>query len=311
MNRIESRARLNRKLEQALGTDLCLSLADPEVIEIMLNPDGKLFIERLRGGMECTGSLEPEQAEILIGLVAHALHQEVNDKMPIVSGEIPLGRHRFEGLLPPAVSAPTFSIRRRAVNRIALEDYVRQETMSATQYDRLLRAIEARHNILVCGGTGSGKTTLANAVLQEIHKCFPDDRIVLIEDTLEIDCPAKNAVTLRSSDSLAIDRLLKSTLRLRPDRIMVGEVRDGAALTLLKAWNTGHPGGFTTLHANDAPGALRRLEQLVCEVSHMPMQHVIADAIDLIVSIKRSDGKRRIDEVVSVEGFDAGRYLLV
>lgn len=307
----ESRTRLNRKLEEALGTDLCRQLADPDVIEIMLNPDGTLFVERLAGGMEIVGSLDPARAEVVIGIVAHALDQEVNDIMPIVSGEIPLGRHRFEGLLPPAVSAPTFSIRRRAISQIPLEDYVGQEAMSPDQFDRLLRAIKARQNILVCGGTGSGKTTLANAVLQEIHKCFPNDRIVLIEDTLEIDCPAKNAVTLRSSDSLAIDRLLKSTLRLRPDRIMVGEVRDGAALTLLKAWNTGHPGGFTTLHANDASGALRRLEQLVCEVSQMPMQHVIADAIDLIVSIKRSEGKRRIDEVVSVEGFDAGRYLLV
>ncbi|MBC2774958.1 P-type conjugative transfer ATPase TrbB [Rhizobium sp. AQ_MP] len=311
MSELVSRTRLNRKLEEALGADLCQRLVDPDVIEVMLNPDGTLFIERLTGGMENIGSLEPARAEVLIGLVAHALGQEVNNRMPIVSGEIPLGRHRFEGLLPPAVSAPTFSIRRRAINRIPLEDYVKQETMSPDQFDRLQRAIKARQNILVCGGTGSGKTTLANAVLQEIHKHFPDDRIVLIEDTLEIDCPAKNAVTLRSSNSLAIERLLKSTLRLRPDRIMVGEVRDGAALTLLKAWNTGHPGGFTTLHANDAPGALRRLEQLVCEVSQMPMQHVIADAIDLIVSIKRSNGKRRIDEVVGVEGFDEGRYLLV
>lgn len=302
--------RLIRKLQEVFGLSLCDALVDPQVIEIMLNPDGKLYIERLGSGMKAAGTVEPGRAEVLIGVVAHALGQEVNERRPIISGELPLGGHRFEGLLPPAVSAPTFSIRRRAVTRVPLQDYLASGLMTEAQYRRILDAITRRQNIVVCGGTGSGKTTLANALMLEIQRLFPDDRIVLIEDTVEIECAAQNCVLLRSSDEIAIDRLLKSTLRLRPDRILVGEVRDGAALTLLKAWNTGHPGGFTTLHANDARKALSRLEQLVCEVTQTPMQGVIADAVDLIVSIRRTDQGRRVEELLGVEGFDHGQYRL-
>jgi len=305
-----TRDRLIRKIEDAFGASLCHALADPNVTEIMLNPDGQLYIERLGYGMEPAGSLDPGRAEVLIGVVAHALGQEINGNKPIISGEIPLGGHRFEGLLPPAVAAPAFAIRRRAISRIDLRDYVASGVMTQHQCKQIHDAIKERQNILVCGGTGSGKTTLANALMREIHCLFPRDRILLIEDTVEIECMAENVVTLRSSDDVPIDRLLKSTLRLRPDRIMVGEVRDGAALTLLKAWNTGHPGGFTTLHANDAHAALTRLEQLVSEVSQTPMAQVIADAVDLVVSIRRTGGGRRVEEVLYVEGFDQGRYQL-
>lgn len=302
--------RLIRKLREAFGASLCEALGDPEVVEIMLNPDGKLYIETQGAGMAPAGRLDMQRAEVLIGIVAHGLGQDVNETRPIVSGELPLGGHRFEGLLPPAVKAPTFSIRRRTTGRLLLRDYVDTGIMTSMQCQRILHAIQERQNILVCGGTGSGKTTLANAVMLEIQRLFPNDRIVLIEDTIEIDCGNENAVMLRSSDALPVSRLLKSTLRLRPDRIMVGEVRDGAALTLLKAWNTGHPGGFTTLHANDARAALVRLEQLIAEVSRTPMSQVIADAVGLVVSIRRTETGRRIDEVLSVTGFANGRYQL-
>jgi type IV secretion system protein VirB11 len=302
--------RLIRKLREAFGASLCEALGDPEVVEIMLNPDGKLYIETQGAGMAPAGRLDIQRAEILIGIVAHGLGQDVNETKPIVSGELPLGGHRFEGLLPPAVKGPTFSIRRRTTGRLLLGDYVDTGIMTSMQCQRILHAIQERQNILVCGGTGSGKTTLANAVMLEIQRLFPNDRIVLIEDTIEIDCGNENAVMLRSSDELPVSRLLKSTLRLRPDRIMVGEVRDGAALTLLKAWNTGHPGGFTTLHANDARAALVRLEQLVAEVSWTPMNQVIADAVGLVVSIRRTETGRRIEEVLSVTGFADGRYQL-
>lgn len=302
--------RLMRKLREAFGASLCEALGDPEVIEIMLNPDGKLYIETQGAGMAPAGRLDMQRAEILIGIVAHGLGQDVNETRPIVSGELPLGGHRFEGLLPPAVKGPTFSIRRRTTGRLLLRDYVDTGIMTSLQCQRILHAIRERQNILVCGGTGSGKTTLANAVMLEIQRLFPNDRIVLIEDTIEIDCGNENAVLLRSSDELPVSRLLKSTLRLRPDRIMVGEVRDGAALTLLKAWNTGHPGGFTTLHANDARAALVRLEQLVAEVSQTVMNQIIADAVGLVVSIRRTETGRRIEEVLSVTGFANGQYQL-
>ncbi|WP_292255030.1 P-type conjugative transfer ATPase TrbB, partial [Mesorhizobium sp.] len=182
-------------------------------------------------------------------------------------GELPIGGHRFEGLLPPVVAAPTFTIRRRASRLIPLDDYVAAKIMTEHQASLIRNAITSRMNIVISGGTGSGKTTLANAVIAEIVETAPDDRMVILEDTAEIQCAAENAVALHTSDTIDMGRLLKSTMRLRPDRIIVGEVRDGAALTLLKAWNTGHPGGVTTIHSNTAESALRRLEQLTAEAS--------------------------------------------
>lgn len=261
--------------------------------------------------MEPAGGLDASRAESLIGMVAHALGQEVHAQRPIISGEMPLLGHRFEGLLPPAVDAPTFSIRRHALGRMSLSDYRASGAMSAEQHQRISDAIKNRCNIVICGGTGSGKTTLANALMLEIGKLFPGDRILLIEDTPEIRCEAENAVLLRTSDAVSIDRLLKSALRLRLDLIMVGEVRDGAALTLLNAWNTVHPRGLTTLHANDARAALARLEQLVSEVSQTPMQAAIANVIHLIIAIRRTDEGRKVDAVFSVRGIVEGHYQLV
>lgn len=309
MNQLRSLPRLIRKLQDALGDRLCIALDDPTVVEIMLNPDGRLFIERLGHGIAPAGEMSKGAAEIVIGSVAHVLNSEVDDTRPIVSGEIPIGGHRFEGLLPPVVSAPSFSIRRRASRLIPLDDYVTGKMMTSHQASVIRNAIKSRLNIVVSGGTGSGKTTLANAVIAEIVETAPDDRLVILEDTAEIQFVAENAVALHTSDSVDMARLLKSTMRLRPDRIIVGEVRDGAALTLLKAWNTGHPGGVTTIHSNSATSALQRLEQLTAEVSQQPMQSVIGDAVDLIVSIERTGKGRRVTDILHVETFSAGRYL--
>lgn len=308
MTQLRSHSRLVRKLQDALGDQLCVALDDATVVEIMLNPDGKLFIERLGHGVAPAGLLSPAAAEVIIGSVAHALQSEADDEQPIISGELPIGGHRFEGLLPPVVSGPSFTIRRRASRLIPLDDYVKHKIMSAAQVSVLRSAIASRMNIVISGGTGSGKTTFANAVIAEIVANAPDDRIVILEDTAEIQCAAENAVALHTSDTIDMARLLKSTMRLRPDRIIVGEVRDGAALTLLKAWNTGHPGGVTTIHSNTAMSALRRLEQLTAEVSQQPMQEVIGEAVDLIVSIERTGKGRRVREVIHVEGFANARY---
>lgn len=308
MTGLRSLPRLIRKLQDALGERLCVALDDPGVVEIMLNPDGQLFIERLGHGIAAAGELSRSAAEIVIGSVAHVLNTEVDDDRPIISGELPIGGHRFEGLMPPVVSGPCFSIRRRASRLIPLDDYVRTRVITPTQAAVVRNAIKSRLNIVVSGGTGSGKTTFANAVIQEISQEAPDDRILILEDTAEIQCAALNTVCLHTSDAVDMARLLKSTLRLRPDRIIVGEVRDGAALTLLKAWNTGHPGGATTIHANSARSVLQRLEQLTAEVSQQPMQAVIGDAVDLIISLERTPKGRRVTEILHVSGFADGRY---
>ena len=180
--------------------------------------------------------------------------------------------------------------------------------MTISQADVIRSAVASKLNLLVAGGTGSGKTTLTNAILAEIVAHSPEDRLVILEDTAEIQCAAENAVSLHTSEPVDMSRLLKSTMRLRPDRIIVGEVRDGAALTMLKAWNTGHPGGVATIHSNSARSALQRLEQLTAEASHQPMQAVIGDAVDLVISIERTAKGRRIAEILHVIRFAGGQY---
>ncbi len=308
MTQLRSHPRLIRKLQDALGDQLCVALNDATVVEIMLNPDGRLFIERLGHGVTEAGVMAPAAAEVVIGSVAHALQSEADDERPIISGELPIGGHRFEGLLPPVVSGPAFTIRRRASRLIPLDDYVTSKVMTEAQASAIRSAIDARMNIVISGGTGSGKTTLANAIIAEIVAAAPDDRMVILEDTAEIRCAAENAVSLHTSDTVDMARLLKSTMRLRPDRIIVGEVRDGAALTLLKAWNTGHPGGVTTIHSNTAMSALRRLDQLTAEASQQPMQEVIGEAVDLVVSIERTGKGRRVREVIHIEGYRNNHY---
>lgn len=308
MNQLRSHPRLVRKLQEALGDHLCVALDDATVVEIMLNPDGKLFIERLGHGVAPAGEMSSAAAEMVIGTVAHALQSEVDTEQPIISGELPIGGHRFEGLLPPVVAKPAFTIRRRASRLIPLDEYVRSGVMTEYQASTIRSAISSRLNIIISGGTGSGKTTLANAVIDEIVKSAPEDRLVILEDTAEVQCAAQNAVLLHTSDTVDMARLLKSTMRLRPDRIVVGEVRDGAALTLLKAWNTGHPGGVATIHSNTAMSALRRLEQLTAEASQQPMHEVIGEAVDLIVSIERTPRGRRVRDVIQVERFAGGQY---
>jgi len=308
MTQLRSHPRLIRKLQEALGDQLCVALDDASVVEIMLNPDGRLFIERLGNGIVACGEMSAATAELIIGSVAHALRTEADEGRPIISGELPIGGHRFEGLLPPVVSAPSFTIRRRASRLIPLDDYVSSNVMTADQASVIRHAVASRLNVVISGGTGSGKTTLANAVITEIVETAPEDRLLILEDTAEIQCAAKNAVALHTSDNVDMGRLLKSTMRLRPDRIIVGEVRDGAALTLLKAWNTGHPGGVTTVHSNTAMSALRRLEQLTAEVSQQSMREVIGEAVDLVVSIERTPNGRKVRDVVHVDHFASTQY---
>ena len=259
--------RLVSKLENALGDQFCVALDDPGVVEIMLNPDGKLFIERLGQGISAAGDMARASAENIIGSVAHVLNSEVDDERPIVSGELPIGGHRIEGLLPPVVSGPSFTIRRRASRFIPLDDYVAGKVVTSDQASVIRNAVASKLSIVVAGGTGPGKTTAINAILAEIVDHAPDDRLVILEHTAEIQCAAENAVCLHTSETVDMSRLFKSTMRLRPDRIIVGEGRDGAALTLLKAWNTSHPGGIATIHSNTARSALQRLEQIIVLVA--------------------------------------------
>src|SRR5262249_30355730 len=159
-----------------------------------------------------------------------------------------------------------------ATRIFTLADYADAGTITSRQRDLIREAALNRKNILVVGGTGSGKTTLVNAIIHLISQEMPGERLLILEDTAEIQCSAPNHVFKRTTDVIDLRRLLRSTMRYRPDRIFVGEVRGGECLDLLKAWNTGHPGGVATVHANGARGGLTRLENLVAEVTTAPLQ---------------------------------------
>jgi type IV secretion system protein TrbB len=302
-------SRLHEKLRRELGTEVCACLSEPGVIEILLNADGTLWVER-SGDPPCRlGQLSPMRAEAALATIAAAHKTAITRDNPILECELPLDGSRFEGLIPPVASAPVFAIRRKASAIFPLGQYVAAGIMSEGQKAIIEWAVAQRQNILIVGGTGSGKTTLVNAVIAQISTAFPEDRLVILEDTAEIQCASENAVLLRSCEAADLRRLLRATLRLRPDRILVGEVRGAEALDLLKAWNTGHPGGVATIHANDARAGLTRLETLVAEASPAPAQRTIAEAIHLIVCIAKTAQGRRIQELVRVRGFDGQNYL--
>jgi type IV secretion system protein VirB11 len=295
-------------LRTALGADVRTWLAQDDVVEVMLNPDGRLWVDRLGEGLSDTGvTLDAAEGERIIRLVAHHVGGEAHGRSPRISAELPDSGERFEGLLPPVVAAPTFAIRKPAIRAVSLADYVDQGVMSRAQADALCAAVAWRRNILIAGATASGKTTLANALLAEL--AGTDERVVVLEDTIELRCPAPNTVALRSKDGVAsLTELLRSTLRLRPDRIIVGEVRGPEALDLIKAWGTGHPGGVATVHAGTPLGAMRRLEQLIAEAAAAVPRELIAETVEVVAVLSGRGASRRLTDLVAVQGLTAGGY---
>ncbi|MFN3945801.1 MAG: P-type conjugative transfer ATPase TrbB [Allosphingosinicella sp.] len=314
MANVEAESRMRAMLRTAMGPAIAAALAEAAVVEVMVNPDGALRLDRLGEGRVDTGHrLAPAEVERIIRLVASRARTEAHAGAPIVSAELPgadedLTGERFEGVLPPVSTGPCFSIRKPAARLHRLIDYVRDGIMDAGTARLLSLAVAERRNILVAGGTSSGKTTLANALLAEM--AARDERVILIEDTRELQCAAPDTVALRTRPGIvSMADLVRSTLRLRPDRIVVGEVRGGEALDMLKAWNTGHPGGIATVHANGAAAALHRLEQLVQEAVAVPPRRLIAEAVDLIVFISGRGAARRVAEPLAVAGLAAdGAY---
>lgn len=300
--------RIEAMLGTALGPVAGQFLKDDSVIELMLNPDGRLWVERLGEGRADTGHrINPSDAERVIFIVASSIKAACNSECPILSAELPGSGSRFQGVLPPIVTAPSFVIRKKALQVFTLEDYIHQGSLTLPQAAILRGAIRERKNILIAGGTGSGKTTLANALLHEISNT--KDRLVVIEDTIELQPSSEDCICLRSKEAFDMTMLLKATMRLRPDRIIIGEVRGAEALTLLKAWNTGHPGGLATIHADSARKALSRMEQLVEEGGVKASARLIADAVNLIIYIEKTARRREVKELLSVV-WDVNDYSL-
>ena len=306
------------------------AFCDSQTVEIMVNPDGHVFVDRLGTGMEKLGMTTGDFTHRFIMTAASLSGQAVTRQNPVLEtelpGEEPFFGARFEGLVPPVVAGPCFALRKRASMLFSLEDYENQGVFSpegveqpgswrersASPRELLIQSVRARRNILVVGGTGSGKTTFCNALLLEIAN--EEGRVVVIEDTRELQCPVENRIELRTSETVDMQKLLRATLRLRPDRIVVGEVRDSSAYTLLKAWNTGHPGGVATVHADSALAGLRRLEQLSSEGGIPPAasRAVIAEAVHVVVFLRKTHEGRRVPEILAVEGVSpSGGYQTV
>ncbi|PTQ80597.1 P-type conjugative transfer ATPase TrbB [Nitrosomonas ureae] len=301
--------RAKSKLERD-AREILSALQDPETVEIMVNADGRIWQEKLGQKIQHIGNIQTAQVEAVIKTVAGFHGKEINRFNPIIEGEFPLDNSRFAGQLPPIVTAPTFAIRKKAIKIFTLEQYVETGVLSPRHCDVIKEAVRKHRNILVIGGTGSGKTTLINAIINEMVRSDPDERIFILEDTGEIQCAAENFVQYHTTLDVNMTQLLKTTLRMRPDRILVGEVRGAEALDLLDAWNTGHEGGAATLHANDAMSGLTRLESLISRNPSAPKEimPLIAEAVDMVVHITRAPHGRKIQQIIEVQGFKRGNY---
>jgi len=298
------------KLRRDLGPVFLDAFNAPLTIEIMLNPDGKLWHEMLGKPMQLIGRVEPARAEAVLKTVAACLNTTITRENPTIEGEFPLDGSRFAGQVAPVVQAPTYALRKKASSVFTLAQYVEAGVMSQEYADIIRDAVANHRNILVIGGTGSGKTTLTNAIIHEISVTYPHERIVIIEDTGELQCSAENHVLYHTSPTRSMTDLLKTTLRMRPERILIGEVRGHEALDLLDAWNTGHEGGVATLHANNSTAALKRLHSLVTRNPFAPkdIEPLIGEVVHLVIHIKKTPAGRRVSEILKVSGYENGQY---
>ena len=301
--------RIIGSLEDAFGADLLAVLKDPDVVEIMLNPDGNLWIDYLSKGTVLSDILiSAPRARALITEIAGVTGKTVDEENPDVATVVPIDGSRFQGVLPPLVEQPSFTLRKRAIHIFTLDDYVAQGNLTENQRDTLISAIHSRKNIIVAGGTGSGKTTFTNALLNVMSNL--DERVLVLEDTKELQCTAKDKVELLTSPTRNMQALVRLVLRYRPDRTVLGEVRGGEALDLLKLWNTGHPGGLATLHADSPLQVLERLEDLISEVTLQVPKRLIYRSVDMVVYMAREKHQRKVKQICEVNGFENGEYIL-
>jgi type IV secretion system protein VirB11 len=328
----QTHQRLEVKLRREFGDSLMGLLSDELAEDILLNPDSTLWIKRMGQDFTKVGSMTAEAALSALSTIAAWRGTILNHANPILETELPIDGSRFEGIISPVVRSPIFAIRLRPRKIFSLADYQHSGIITAKDdplnrlrkrddfaasvrgldHAEIIRAaVTARKNILVVGATGSGKTTLVNAILHAFAMLAPVDRVISIEDTTELQCPVSNYVDLRAVGSVTMLDCLRACMRLKPDRIVVGEVRGAEAHTLLKAWNTGHQGGAATIHANDAVSGLIRLESLVAEATSAPQQTLIAEAVDLVVFVDSEAGiraGRKVREVLLVHGYSNGSY---
>jgi type IV secretion system protein VirB11 len=303
----EVKSRLIEKMKRELGDGIIGFLEDDDVIEVMLNDDGRIWVVRFSepDAIETDIAMPAERSLAFIGTVASYYNKTVHESDTIVDGVLPIDGSRINGVIPPTTKEPSFNIRKKAKRIYTLDDYIAQGRMTETDRKIICGAVRGRENILLAGATGSGKTTLTNAVLHEINRVHPAHRIISMEDTEELQIPQKNKVRMFTDDNTSMQKLLFTAMRKSPDRIIIGEVRNGVALDLLKSWNTGHPGGVTTIHANSCLEALSRLEMLILEAIPNPMRRLIGQSVGLILFIEKTGTGPALTEIAEVTGYDA------
>ena len=308
--------RLEEMLGRYLGASILAAISDPDVTEVYVNPQdcAVRYDTRSRGKVDSGEFIDGHRVEMFLNAVASRLGVTLTSTSPRLEAELPVrvfAGARLQGFVPPVTSGPAFNIRKPASSIFSIDDYVASGVLSEDQGIVLRAAIAERKNILVVGGTNTGKTTLANALLHEIATQFPADRVVILEDTVELQCAARDQLALRTTSSTTLADLLRSALRTSPSRIIVGEVRGAEALDLLDAWATGHPGGVATLHASSVEGALTRLDRLAQRANVPAQAELVAEAIHLVIVIDGSHSRRRVTDVARVRGFDgSGHFVL-
>lgn len=287
----ESQIQLYEKLYHDLGGVITALLDDPNVNEIMVNPDGKLWIDSNQKGMCYFDDLSYQQTISVIHGVAGIYNQVINQYAPSLEADLPLFRsmkgERFTAQVPPIVAAPSFTIRRRVESTYSLKDYVNSGRLSHNQLEVLVDFMQRRQNIIICGEPGSGKTTLMNALILAAIQCDSTHRFLILEDRNELHCPAVNKVSLLTSEKMSLRDLLRLSLRMRPDRILIGEIKGSEALDLLKMWSISCCGGIVTLHANGAEEALQKMMDFTMEAGLMvPPISLFKQAVHAIVSVE-------------------------
>ena len=281
-------------------------LEDDDVMEIRVNPhDLSLWVEaRSRGSVFTGNRMDPDKVRAFLNVVADRQRETLSTSTVHIQAQLPLAHFRgarLQGLLPDLVKAPCYVIHKRAARLISLNEYVSAGIMTLVQRTAIEWAITLRKNILVAGGTGSGKTTLVGAILKAMIEHDPTERFVLLEDTPELQCQADDRLEMQTTVEVDLAALVKLTLRVSPGRIIVGEVRDHSALHLMDAWVTGHPGGAGILHATTPLGALRRMDRLARRAAPVDHSELVAEAIDLVVMItRRGSASRRVTCVAHV-----------
>ena len=299
-------------LATALGP-LGALLGEPDVVEVLINPDGHVFVERQGTPLQPTGEVwTPARTEALILTVAGVGGQVCTASQPSLSAVLPGSGARFQGFVPPATPAPSCILRRPASRVYGLDEYVAQGIMTAGQAETVRQAVAQKANVVIAGQTGCGKTTL----LSTLVGLMADERLVTLEDTAEIQCPAHNRLALYATPGRPMALLLQEALRTRPDRIILGECRGVEAVDLLDSWGTGHPGGVTTIHAGAPQEALTRLEACVRQVSPshpqpLPLavaRPLIAQTVQLLVCLSRTSHGRRVHALARVNGLQGDDY---